>query len=305
MNLGNPEQAMEASFMPADGVGLVRLEFIMSNTIKIHPNALLKFNTLDQPLQKEINSIIKGYQSPRHFFVDKLAQGVGIIAAAFYPRPVIVRFSDFKSNEYASLIGGHLFEPHEENPMLGVRGASRYFSEHFCESFALECEALKKVRNEMGLDNIQLLIPFVRSPKEANDVSQLLKKHGLSNEQGDLKIHLMCEIPSNALLADKFLEHFDGFSIGSNDLTQLTRGVDRDAGFCNDLEEYDEATEILMSMAIKACKNGNKYIGICGQAPSDNKELIKFLVKKNIDSISLNYDSLLEMKSYISEVEAT
>lgn len=303
INLGNPEQALEASFLPCDGVGLVRLEFIMTNSIKVHPAALLSYDTLDRDIRNKIDKITQGYESPAHFFVDKLAQGIGMIAAAFFPKPVTVRFSDFKSNEYALLIGGEDFEPMEENPMLGLRGAMRYFSEEFSESFALECLAIKKVREQMGLTNVELLVPFVRSPGEAKKVNELLEKNGLVRGQNDLVVNLMCEIPSNALLADRFLEHFDGFSIGSNDLSQLTLGIDRDSALAYHLDERDDASKMLIEMAVSACKKNGKYAGICGQAPSDFQEMIDFLVQQGIDSISLDRDSLLAMKSYIGELE--
>ncbi|MCB1757954.1 MAG: phosphoenolpyruvate synthase, partial [Gammaproteobacteria bacterium] len=303
INLGNPEQAMEASFLPADGVGLVRTEFIIGSLIRVHPSALLAYDTLDRRLRDTIDNIIEGYDSPADFFVSKLAQGIAMIAAAFYPKPVTVRFSDFKSNEYASLIGGDQFEPNEENPMLGLRGAMRYFSPDFSASFALECQAVKKVRSDMGLKNVQLLVPFVRSINEAEKVAKLLEQQGLSRHEDDLKIHLMCEVPSNALLAAKFLNHFDGFSIGSNDLTQLTLGIDRDAVLDSNLDERDEATQMLIKMAIQACKSAGKSVGICGQAPSDFREIVDFLIDEQIDSISLNSDSLLEMKTYISNLE--
>lgn len=303
INLSNPEQAMEASFLPVDGVGLVRLEFLMANTIKAHPNALLNYQQLDRATQLKIDSLSEGYDSPEDFFVDKLAQGIGMIAAAFYPRPVNVRFSDFKSSEYASLIGGELFEPDEDNPMLGMRGAMRYFSDEFSKSFGLECQAIKKVRNNMGLTNVHLLVPFVRSPIEAEQVMALLEKYELKRGENNLKTYMMCEIPSNALLAEQFLEYFDGYSIGSNDLTQLTLGIDRDTGMECDLDERGEATRILIAMAVAACKKTGKYVGICGQASSDYEEFVDFLLEQKLDSISLNRDSVLAMKSYINEQE--
>lgn len=303
INLGNPEQALEASFLPCDGVGLVRLEFIMTNSIKVHPAALLAYNELERDVRNKVDEITQGYESPAHFFVDKLAQGIGMIAAAFYPKPVTVRFSDFKSNEYALLIGGENFEPIEENPMLGLRGAMRYFSKGFSESFALECQAIKKVRKQMGLTNVELLVPFVRSPGEAKKVSELLAKNGLVRGENNLIVNLMCEVPSNALLANQFLEHFDGFSIGSNDLSQLTLGIDRDSALAYHIDERDEASKMLIEMAVSACKKNGKYAGICGQAPSDFQEMIDFLIQQGIDSISLDRDSLIAMKSYIGELE--
>ena len=304
LNLGNPEQAFGASFLPSDGVGLARLEFIINNSIRVHPRALLEYDTLEPNTKREVAKIISGYPSPEQFFVDRLAEGVGTIAAAFYPRPVIVRMSDFKSNEYASLIGGRQFEPHEENPMLGFRGAGRYFADDFAACFALECQALKKVRDDMGLNNVRLMVPFVRTPGEGEKVLELMKEFELERGQNSLEVYLMCELPTNALQAKRFLEHFDGFSIGSNDLTQLTLGIDRDAGgTLSDGDERDESVKILMGMAIDACNAENKYIGICGQAPSDFPEITRWLVEKNIQSISLNPDSLLPMKTLVLEVE--
>jgi len=304
LNLGNPERAFEASFMPTDGVGLARLEFIINNSIGIHPRALLEYDSLDGGTQREIDQAISGYENPRQFYIDRIAEGVGTIAGAFYPRPVIVRMSDFKSNEYASLIGGGPYEPHEENPMLGFRGASRYFSPEFEEAFALECQALRKVRETMGFENMKLMIPFVRTPGEGERVIQLLAENGLERGVNGLEVYLMCEIPTNALRADDFLEHFDGFSIGSNDLTQLTLGVDRDSAAVTEGDERDPAVLDLMEMAIKACNRHGKYVGICGQAPSDFPEITRFLVEHGIGSISLNPDSLLRMKKITAEVES-
>jgi pyruvate,water dikinase len=304
LNLGNPERAFEASFMPSDGVGLARLEFIINNSIGIHPRALLEYDSLDGGTQREIDQATSGYESPRQFYIDRIAEGVGTIAAAFYPRPVIVRLSDFKSNEYASLIGGGPYEPHEENPMLGFRGASRYFSPEFAEAFALECQALRKVRDTMGFENMKLMVPFVRTPGEGERVIQLLAENGLERGVNGLEVYLMCEIPTNALRADDFLEHFDGFSIGSNDLTQLTLGVDRDSAAITEGDERDPAVLGLMEMAIKACNRQGKYVGICGQAPSDFPEVTRFLVEHGIGSMSLNPDSLLRMKKITAEVES-
>ncbi len=303
LNVGNPEIAFDVSRLPSDGVGLARLEFIINTSIRIHPSALLGYDELDSDIQAQIDELIAGYDDPRTFYVQRLAEGVGTIAAAFYPRPVIVRMSDFKSNEYASLIGGSQFEPHEENPMLGFRGASRYASEQFAECFALECEAMKYVRESMGLDNVTLMIPFVRSVAEGVSVIEELKKHGLERGKDGLKVYLMCEIPANALLADQFLEHFDGFSIGSNDLTQLTLGVDRDSGIVTGFDERNPAVLKLMEMAIEACRRHNKYVGICGQAPSDYPEITRWLVEHGIVSISLNPDSLLAMNQVVLEME--
>ncbi|MDH3713723.1 MAG: phosphoenolpyruvate synthase [Gammaproteobacteria bacterium] len=303
LNVGNPDQAFETSSLPSDGVGLARLEFIINNSIRVHPRALLEYDSLNLEDQRSIDEVIAGYATPRDYFVERLAEGVGTIAAAFYPRPVIVRLSDFKSNEYATLLGGQQFEPKEENPMLGFRGAGRYFSEEFSESFALECQALKQVRDAMGLNNVQLMVPFVRTPGEGEKVLALMAEHGLKRGENSLQVYLMCELPTNALRAEDFLEHFDGFSIGSNDLTQLTLGIDRDAGTLTDADERDEAVKSLMALAIDACNKHNKYVGICGQAPSDFPEITRWLVERNIQSISLNPDSLLQMKSLVVEVE--
>lgn len=304
LNLANPERAFEASFLPVQGVGLARLEFIINNTIGIHPRALLEFDTLDEELQQKIKPIISGYATPESYYVDRLAEGAGRIAAAFYPRPVIVRLSDFKSNEYASLIGGPLFEPEEENPMIGFRGASRYPSEQFSRCFELELQALLQVRKVMGLDNMHIMVPFVRSVDEATKVLQIMKQQGLSRGTDGLKVYLMCELPVNALLAEQFLEHFDGFSIGSNDLTQLTLGVDRDSGLLTGFDERNEAVKMLMKMAITACQKQGKYVGICGQAPSDFPEITRWLVENGISSISLNPDSVMNMTEEVLKVEA-
>jgi len=300
---GNPGQAFSHAQLPNDGVGLARLEFIINNNISIHPRALLEYNNLDPSLQSQINPRINGYSSPRAFYIERLAEGVGTIAASFYPKPVIVRMSDFKSNEYTALIGGDNFEPHEENPMLGLRGASRYYSDEFSESFALECAAMKKVREEMGFTNIKLMLPFVRSVDEAQDVLDLMEKNGLKRGEKGLEIMIMCEIPANALLADEFLKYCDGFSIGSNDLTQLTLGIDRDSGQLTRFDERNKAVLLLMEMAIDACKKQGKYIGICGQAPSDFPEITRWLVERGIDSISLQPDSILPMTKLVLDVE--
>jgi pyruvate,water dikinase len=266
---------------------------------------LLEYESLKAEDKEKIDPIIAGYSSPRDFFVLRLAEGIGTIAAAFYPRPVVVRTSDFKSNEYAALIGGHCFEPQEENPMLGFRGASRYFSPTFSEAFSLECDALREVREGMGLDNVIPMIPFVRTVEEGVNVLQLMKEHGLERGSNGLKVYLMCELPVNAVLADQFLDHFDGFSIGSNDLTQLTLGVDRDSGILKGFDERNPAVLALMEMAIRACKKRGKYIGICGQAPSDFPEISRWLVEQGIHSISLNPDSLIEMLKVVREAEAS
>ena len=303
LNIGNPEQAFEASRLPCDGVGLARLEFIINTSLRIHPRAVLDYERLDAKTCEMINTLSAGYDSPTRFYVERLAEGVGTIAAAFHPKPVIVRLSDFKTNEYATLLGGAAYEPKEENPMLGWRGAARYPSKDFAAAFALECAALKKVRDTMGLVNVALMVPFVRSVEEGRKVLELLATHGLQRGESGLKIYLMCEIPANALLAEQFLEHFDGFSIGSNDLTQLTLGVDRDSSLISGMDERNPAVLKLMEMAITACRRQGKYIGICGQAPSDYPEITRWLVEHGIDSISLNPDSVLRMTTVVLEME--
>ncbi len=305
INVGNPQGAFEASFLPADGVGLARLEFIINNMIGIHPRALLEYDHVDAETQRSIDRITAGYADPRAFFIDRIAEGVGTIAAAFHPRPVVVRLSDFKSNEYASLIGGTRFEPKEENPMLGLRGASRYYHPDFTEAFALECAALAKVRETMGLDNVKLMVPFVRTPEEGRKVLDALERHGLERGRDGLAIYLMCELPTNALRADDFLAHFDGFSIGSNDLAQLTLGIDRDSAALAETDERDPAVMALFDRAIESCLRRECYVGICGQAPSDFPEITQHLVKAGITSISLNPDSLIAMKRLTAEVEAS
>jgi len=301
--VGNPVQALEYAAFPNDGVGLARLEFIINNSIGIHPRALLEYASLPGEIRREIDLRVAGYADPRTFYIDRLAEGVGTIAAAFHPRPVIVRMSDFKSNEYAALLGGAGFEPQEENPMIGLRGASRYHSAQFAGCFALECAAMKKVREEMGLDNLELMIPFARTVEEVRKVLGVMETQGLKRGENGLKIKLMCEIPANAVLAGQFLELCDGFSIGSNDLTQLTLGVDRDSGLLTGFDERNDAVTALMEMAIKACKDAGKYIGICGQAPSDFPEITRWLVDQGIDSISLNPDSVLKMTEVVVEME--
>jgi len=296
MNIGNPSLAFDFAQLPNSGVGLARLEFIINNNIGVHPKAILDYPQLDADLKKAVESVARGHASPRAFFIDKVAEGVATIAAAFWPKPVIVRLSDFKSNEYRKLIGGNRYEPDEENPMLGFRGVVRYLSKEFSEAFAMECEALLRVRNDMGLTNVQIMVPFVRTLKQASQVIDLLSAQGLNRGENDLKIIMMCEIPSNALLADQFLEFFDGFSIGSNDLTQLTLGLDRDSGMpllAADFDERDEAVKILLSQAINACQKNNKYVGICGQGPSDHLDFAHWLVAQGIQSISLNPDSVV------------
>ena len=294
MNVGNPDRAFSFSSIPNHGVGLARLEFIINRMIGIHPKALINYDEMKGSLKAKIDHQMAGYEDPVKFFVDKLAEGVSTIAAAFSPKPVIVRMSDFKSNEYANLIGGDIFEPKEENPMIGFRGAGRYVASNWRDCFDLECEALKKVRNEMGLKNVQLMIPFVRTVKQAKDVIDILAENGLKRD-GDLKIIMMSELPSNSILANEFLEYFDGMSIGSNDMTQLTLGLDRDSSLVADIfDERDDAVKKMLSMSIDACLEQNKYIGICGQGPSDHPDLAAWLLEKNIESMSLNPDTVIE-----------
>ena len=297
MNVGNPQLAFDFAQLPNEGVGLARLEFIINNNIGVHPKAILDYPHVDADLKKAVESVARGHASPRAFYVDKVAEGVATIAAAFWPKPVIVRLSDFKSNEYRKLIGGSRYEPEEENPMLGFRGAARYISAGFAEAFAMECEAIKRVRDQMGLTNVQVMVPFVRTLGQAARVTALLAGHGLQRGANDLKVIMMCEIPSNALLADEFLQYFDGFSIGSNDLTQLTLGLDRDSGLellAADFDERDPAVKALLTSAIAACKAQGKYIGICGQGPSDHPDFARWLAEQGIVSISLNPDSVID-----------
>ncbi|HEY3325958.1 MAG TPA: phosphoenolpyruvate synthase [Novimethylophilus sp.] len=295
MNVGNPELAFEFAQIPNSGVGLARLEFVISNMIGIHPKAVLEFDRMPLALQEKILRRARGYASPQTFFVDKLVEGVASIAAAFWPKPVIVRLSDFKSNEYRMLLGGELFEPDEENPMLGFRGAARYTSPSFHDCFALECQAMKRIRDEMGYNNVELMVPFVRNLKEARDVEALLAIHGLRRGDNGLRLIMMCEVPSNALLAEEFLEHFDGFSIGSNDLTQLTLGVDRDSSLvAGSFDERDIAVKRLLGMAIDACNKLGKYVGICGQGPSDHPDFAQWLMDAGIQSVSLNPDTVAD-----------
>ncbi|MGD9888170.1 MAG: phosphoenolpyruvate synthase [Halothiobacillaceae bacterium] len=303
LNVAQAESALELGRLPADGVGLARMEFIIMRSIQAHPNALLNPDKLDAATRARVAELTRGYANGEDFFVKRLSEGVGQIAAAFYPRPVVVRFSDFKSNEYAALLGGRGFEPVEENPMIGLRGASRYHHPDYAAGFALECAALRRVREVMGLSNVALLLPFVRSVGEAQAVIELMAQHGLKRGEMGLKLYIMCEIPTNALMADAFLELCDGFSIGSNDLTQLTLGVDRDSGLLTEFDERDPAVLKLIQMAISACKRHNKYIGICGQAPSDFPEITRFLVEQGIDSLSLNPDSLLRMRQVVRAQE--
>lgn len=302
MNIGTPDRAFEFQFLPNHGVGLARLEFIINRTIGVHPKALLHYKRQPEQIQHQIQGLMAGYADPVSFFIEKLSEGIATIAAAFWPKPVIVRMSDFKSNEYRNLLGGEAYEPQEENPMLGFRGASRYISPDFEDCFELECFALKKVRDEMGLTNVAIMIPFVRTVEEADTVINLLQENDLRRGVNDLKIIMMCEIPSNALLAEKFLRYFDGFSIGSNDLTQLTLGLDRDSGLVADLfDERNDAVKALLSMAIKACRLQNKYVGICGQGPSDHPDLAFWLMEQGINSVSLNPDTVIETWLYLAD----
>jgi len=304
MNIGNPERAFDFQGLPNAGVGLARLEFIINNTIGVHPKALLHYDGLEPDIKADVDRAMAGYESPVDFYVKKLAEGVSHIGAAFHPKPVIVRLSDFKSNEYANMIGGREFEPREDNPMLGFRGASRYIDHHFRDCFELECRALKFVRDDMGLTNIWLMVPFVRTLAEAEEVITLLGANGLARGVNDLKIIMMCEIPSNALLADAFLEHFDGFSIGSNDLTQLTLGLDRDSGDIAHLfDERNEAVKALLHQAISACRRADKYVGICGQGPSDHPDFARWLMDEGIESVSLNPDSVVPTWLYLAGQE--
>ena len=297
MNVGNPQLAFDFSQIPNAGVGLARLEFIINNNINVHPKAILDYPNVDADLKKAVESAARGYASPRTFFVEKVAEGVATIAAAFYPKPVIVRLSDFKSNEYRKLVGGSRYEPEEENPMLGFRGASRYISEDFAECFRMECEALKKVRDQMGLTNVEIMVPFVRTLNQASRVIELLAARGLKRGENGLQIIMMCEVPSNAILADEFLQYFDGFSIGSNDMTQLTLGLDRDSGLAllaADFDERDPAVRFMLRRAIQACLKAGKYVGICGQGPSDHADLAQWLRDEGILSISLNPDTVVD-----------
>ncbi len=305
MNVGNPDRAFDFARLPNEGVGLARLEFIINRMIGIHPKALLEFNQQDAALQEEIHEMIAGYESPVEYYIARLVEGMATIASAFHPKKVIIRMSDFKSNEYANLVGGDRYEPEEENPMLGFRGASRYISESFRDCFALECEAVKRVRNEMGLTNVEIMIPFVRTVDEAEQVIELLKEEGLERGKDGLRVIMMCELPSNALLADQFLEHFDGFSIGSNDLTQLTLGLDRDSGIISHLfDERNDSVKALMAMAIKAAKAKGAYVGICGQGPSDHADFAAWLVDQGIDTVSLNPDTVIDTWLYLGKEHA-
>jgi pyruvate,water dikinase len=301
MNVGNPDRAFDFASIPNHGVGLARLEFIINRMIGVHPQALLEYDSLDDSTRAAVDDQMAGYDNPVSFFVDKLVEGVATIAAAFAPEPVIVRMSDFKSNEYANLIGGDKYEPKEENPMLGFRGAARYVSKSFRPCFDLECEALKRVRNEMGLSNVQIMIPFVRTVQQAKDVIDVMAENGLERGKDGLRVIMMSELPTNALLADQYLEHFDGMSIGSNDMTQLTLGLDRDSALIADMfDERDDAVKALLAMTISACKAQNKYVGICGQGPSDHPDLARWLLDQGIESMSLNPDTVVETWMYLA-----
>ncbi|MDQ3446067.1 MAG: phosphoenolpyruvate synthase [Pseudomonadota bacterium] len=306
MNIGNPQLAFEFQSLPNEGVGLARLEFLINNVIGVHPKAVLDYPNLDPELKQAVESVAHGYPSPRAFFEMKLAEGISTIAAAFWPKPVIVRMSDFKSNEYKKLIGGSRYEPDEENPMLGFRGASRYIADSFRECFRMEAAALKKVRDEMGLTNVEIMVPFVRTLSEAKRVMELLAAHGLKRGSNGLRVIMMCEVPSNAILAEQFLEHFDGFSIGSNDLTQLTLGIDRDSGLVAEgFDERDPAVTALIAKVIAACRARGKYVGICGQGPSDHADFAEWLMAQGIDSISLNPDTVVETWQRLASSAAT
>ena len=300
MNVGNPDRAFSFRALPNAGVGLARLEFIIGNSIGVHPRALLEFDRLPEPLRDRVRERIAGYESPGSFFVEKLVEGVATIAAAFHPKPVIVRLSDFKSDEYANLVGGELYEPGEANPMLGFRGASRYVSDDFRASFEMECRAMRRVRDEMGFTNVELMVPFVRTLDEAREVVALLARNGLERGRNGLRMVMMCEVPSNAILAEEFLEHFDGFSIGSNDLTQMTLGLDRNSELvASRFDERDPAVKALLHRAIAACRRHGKYVGICGQGPSDHPDLARWLMEQGIDSVSLNPDTVVETWLYL------
>ena len=305
MNVGNPDMAFSFAQIPNDGVGLARLEFVINNMVGIHPKAILNEAAMPAAVQTIIKNRSRGYANPKQFYIDKVAEGVATIAAAFYPKPVIVRTSDFKSNEYKKLVGGDIYEPDEENPMIGFRGAARYMAADFQECFAMECEAMKKVRNEMGLTNVELMLPFVRTLDEAKAVTEIMAKHGLKRGENGLRLIMMCEIPSNALLAEQFLEYFDGFSIGSNDLTQLTLGMDRDSGILADgFDERNDAVKALLKMAISTCNRLGKYVGICGQGPSDHPDFAEWLVAEGIQSVSLNPDTVIATWQRLTKTKA-
>jgi pyruvate,water dikinase len=302
MNIGSPDMAFTFAQIPNHGVGLARLEFVINNMIGIHPKAIINYKAMPTDVQKLIDHRSKGYKNPKQFYIDKITEGVATIAAAFYPNPVIVRTSDFKSNEYKKLVAGDIYEPEEENPMIGFRGAARYISNEFKDCFELECIAMKKVREELGLNNVELMIPFVRTLSEAKSVIEIMSDFGLKRGENNLRIIMMCEVPSNAILADKFMDYFDGFSIGSNDLTQLSLGTDRDSGIlANSFDERDESVLKLIELAINSAKKNKKYIGICGQGPSDHPDFADWLVKKGITSLSLNPDTVISTWKQLSE----
>jgi pyruvate,water dikinase len=301
MNVGNPDRAFDFASIPNRGVGLARLEFIINRMIGVHPQALLEYDKIDSDTREAIDEQMAGYEEPVEFFVDKLAEGIATIAAAFAPEPVIVRMSDFKSNEYANLIGGDIYEPDEENPMLGFRGAARYVADSFRPCFDLECRAIHKVRDDMGLTNVQVMIPFVRTVAQGKAVIDILAENGLERGKDDLKIVMMSELPTNALLADQYLDHFDGMSIGSNDMTQLTLGLDRDSALIADVfDERDEAVKRMLELTISACRKRGKYVGICGQGPSDHPDLARWLLDQGIESMSLNPDSVIETWMFLA-----
>jgi len=306
MNVGNPDRAFDFACLPNEGVGLARLEFIINRMIGVHPKALLEFDQQTPELQQQIRKMTKGFDNPVEFYIARLTEGIATLGAAFAPKRVIVRLSDFKTNEYANLVGGERYEPEEENPMLGFRGAGRYVADSFRDCFALECEAVKRVRNEMGLTNVEIMVPFVRTVDQAQAVVEELARQGLKRGENGLKIIMMCEIPSNALLAEQFLAHFDGFSIGSNDMTQLTLGLDRDSGVVSALfDERNEAVKALLSMAIRAAKKQGKYVGICGQGPSDHQDFAAWLMEEGIDSLSLNPDTVVETWVSLAQLKKT
>ena len=306
MNVGNPDRAFDFACLPNEGVGLARLEFIINRMIGVHPKALLEFDQQTPELQQQIRKMMKGFDNPVEFYIARLTEGIATLGAAFAPKRVIVRLSDFKTNEYANLVGGERYEPEEENPMLGFRGAGRYVADNFRDCFALECEAVKRVRNEMGLTNVEIMVPFVRTVDQAQAVVEELARQGLKRGENGLKIIMMCEIPSNALLAEQFLQHFDGFSIGSNDMTQLTLGLDRDSGVVSALfDERNEAVKALLSMAIRAAKQQGKYVGICGQGPSDHQDFAAWLMEEGIDSLSLNPDTVVETWVSLAQLNKT
>jgi pyruvate,water dikinase len=304
MNVGNPERAFQFASLPHAGVGLARLEFVIGNSIGIHPRALLEFESQPPELKETIAERIRGHRDPVSFYVDKLSEAIALLAAAFHPERVIVRLSDFKSNEYAHLLGGERYEPKEENPMIGFRGAARYLSEAFAECFALECRAIRRVREEMGLENVEVMVPFVRTVEEARGVIEALRAQGLERGKDGLRIIMMCEIPSNVILAEEFLKHFDGFSIGSNDLTQLTLAIDRDSALvASSFDERNDAVKSLLHRAIEVCKREGKYVGICGQGPSDYPDFARWLLDEGIDSISLNPDTVVETWMFLAEAD--